>query len=103
MILHVTHASHVHDHVVELMFNDGTNAQVDRSRSLDGPVFKPLRDAEYFKSISIEGHTLAWPNGADFAPEYLRSLVGVHAGTQPNGGQFGWSSSEAGSGRLGDD
>jgi len=83
MILHVTHAQHIRDHVVELSFNDGTNAQVDLSGSLDGPVFEPLRDAEYFKSFSIEGHTLAWPNGADFAPEYLRSLVKARAGTQP--------------------
>ena len=84
MILHVTHAQHIRDHIVELSFNDGTNAQVDLSGSLDGPVFEPLQDVEYFKSFSLEGHTLTWPNGADFAPEYLRSLVETHAGTPPS-------------------
>jgi len=39
--------------------------------SLDDPVFEPLKNVEYFKRFRLEGHTLAWENGADFAPEYL--------------------------------
>jgi hypothetical protein len=38
-------------------------------------MFQPLVDTNYFKSFRIEGHTLSWENGADFAPEYLHSLV----------------------------
>ncbi|TWU08179.1 DUF2442 domain-containing protein [Stieleria varia] len=75
MFLHVTAARHVRDHIVEIAFNDGTAAHIDLSNSLDGPIFEPLKDVEYFQSFSIEGHTIAWPNGADFAPEYLRSLA----------------------------
>ena len=75
MFLHVTAARHVRAHVVEIAFNDGTTANVDLSDSLDGPIFEPLKDIEYFQLFSIEGHTIAWPNSADFAPEYLRSLV----------------------------
>ena len=75
MFLHVTAARHVRDNVVEITFNDGTTAHVDLSDSLEGPIFEPLKDIEYFKLFSIEGHTIAWPNGADFAPEYLRSLA----------------------------
>lgn len=75
MFLHVTAARHVRDHIVEITFNDTTTAHVDLSDSLDGPIFEPLKDIEYFKLFSIEGHTVAWPNGADFAPEYLRSLA----------------------------
>ena len=63
------------DHRIHVSFNDGTSAEIDLSGSLDGPIFEPLRDVEYFKSFSIVGHTLGWPNGADFAPEYLRSLA----------------------------
>lgn len=81
MFLHVTDARHVEDHRVRLSFNDGTIAEVDLKDSLDGPIFMPLRDVEFFKSFSIIGHTLAWPNGADFAPEYLRSLVSTPART----------------------
>ena len=75
MFMHVTDARHVEGYRVQLSFSDGTTAEVDLKDSLDGPIFAPLRDVEYFKSFSIVGHSLAWPNGADFAPEYLRSLV----------------------------
>ena len=81
MFMHVTDARHVERHRVQLSFSDGTTAEVDLKNSLDGPIFEPLRDVEYFKSFSIVGHTLAWPNGADFAPEYLRSLVSSTART----------------------
>jgi len=81
MFLHVTDARHIQGHRVWLSFNDGTTGEVDLKDSLDGPIFQPLRDEEYFKSFSLVGHTLAWPNGADFAPEYLRSLVATRAST----------------------
>lgn len=72
--MHVTDAKYVEGHRVHVWFNDGTSARIDLSESLDGPIFEPLRDVEYFRSFSITGHTLVWPNGADFAPEYLHSL-----------------------------
>jgi hypothetical protein len=75
MFLHVTDAKHVAGHRVHVWFNDGTHAEIDLSGALDGPVFEPLQEVEYFRSFSIIGHTLAWPNGADFAPEYLQSMA----------------------------
>lgn len=78
MLLHVTRAEHVDGHRIQLWFNDDTNGEVDLSGVLDGPVFEPLKDVHYFKQFRLEGHTLAWQNGADFAPEYLHRLV--HAG-----------------------
>ena len=81
MFMRVIDARHVEAYRVPLSFNDGTTAEVDLKHSLHGPIFEPLRDVEYFKSFSIVGHTLAWPNGADFAPDYLRSLVNTPART----------------------
>ncbi len=75
MFIHVKDARYVDGHRVHIWFNDGSHGEIDLSQSLDGPIFQPLRDVQYFKSFTIEGHTLVWPNGADFAPEYLRSLV----------------------------
>jgi hypothetical protein len=74
MILHVVRAEYVSGHRVHLWFNDGTDREVDLEGVLDGPIFKPLRDVNYFKQFRIEGHTLAWANGADFAPEDLKGF-----------------------------
>ena len=79
MFLHVTHAKYIDGHRVQVSFNDGTCSEIDLSGSLHGPIFEPLRDVAYFASFSIVGHTLAWPNGADFAPEYLHALAGAAA------------------------
>lgn len=79
MFLHVLEARHVRDYTVWLRFNDGTCGEVDLSGELEGPVFGPLRDPEQFKHFRIEHHTLAWENGADFAPEFLRERARVAA------------------------
>lgn len=75
MFLHVVDAKFIDGHRISVQFNDGTVGEADLSRSLEGPVFEPLRDVEYFSQFSIVGHTVAWPNGADFAPEYLLARV----------------------------
>ncbi|MBI3940692.1 MAG: DUF2442 domain-containing protein [Acidobacteria bacterium] len=49
------------------------------SEELNGPVFTPLREVELFKRFIIAYHTLAWENGADFAPEFLREHIRVTA------------------------
>jgi len=75
MFLHVVEVKHVEGHRVHVRFSDGTAREIDLSESLAGPISEPLRDVEYFRRFSMEGHTLAWPNGADFAPEYLQDLA----------------------------
>ena len=67
----VIRATHRGDYRIELVFQDGVQATVDFSQWLDGPVFEPLRDPEYFRRFFIDGGTVAWPNGADIAPETL--------------------------------
>jgi hypothetical protein len=49
--------------------------------ALRGPVFEPLRDPHGFRNfvIHLDFHTLAWANGADFAPEFLHDNVRVAA------------------------
>ena len=79
MILHIIRADYLEGHRLHLWFNDDTDGEVDLGSVLDGAVFEPLKSIDYFKHFRLEGHTLAWPNGADFAPEYLHGLV--HAET----------------------
>ncbi len=56
---------------IRVIFTDGVDAVVDFYDWLDGPVFEPLKDARYFSHFLIDGGTIAWPNGADIAPETL--------------------------------
>jgi hypothetical protein len=78
---HVLEARYVGGHVVWLRFRDGTSGEIDLAPALRGPVFEPLRDPKVFCNFTIhsEFHTLVWPNGADFAPEFLHDNVRVKA------------------------
>lgn len=66
--LHVENARHIENYRVRLEFNDGTHGIVDLSDSLDGPIFEPLKNLDYFKRFRLEGHTLAWENWSRFCP-----------------------------------
>jgi len=67
----VVQAEHRGDYRIHVVFSDHTEATVDFSSWLKGPVFEPLKDVEYFKRFFLEGGTVVWPNGADIAPESL--------------------------------
>ncbi len=67
----VIHATYRSDYQIELVFNDGSIGTVDFAQWLTGPVFEPLKDREYFQRFFVDGGTIAWPNGADIAPETL--------------------------------
>ena len=70
---HIIAAEHLNGYQVWVKFSDGTEGEVDLTNELDGTIFAPLQDIEFFKQFSLEGHTLTWPNGADFAPEFIHS------------------------------
>ena len=63
---------------VFLRFDDGVQGEIDLEPLLspfDG-VFAPLRDLARFREVFVDdGGTIAWPNGADLAPEILYSKV----------------------------
>lgn len=59
---------------LEVTFHDGKVRRIDLANflaTLDGPIFGPLKDPAYFAQAYIDGLTVAWPNGADIAPEAL--------------------------------
>ena len=75
MFIHVEKAKYIHDYKVWLLFNDGAEGEIDLSSELYGEIFEPLKDVAFFRSFRLEGHTLSWNNGADFAPEFLREHI----------------------------
>ena len=81
MLPRITDARYITGHTIWLRFNDGTEGEVDLFSELYGEVFEPLKEVGYFRKFQLdpELRTIVWPNGADFAPEFLRSLVKVTA------------------------
>ena len=76
----VIKAKYLHDFTIALTFDDGTQGNVDFSVWLNGEVFEPLKKKSFFKRFFLDGNTVAWPNGADVAPEAL------YLAAKPKGG-----------------
>jgi hypothetical protein len=79
MILRVTEAEYLGDCKLRLRFNNGAQGVVDLEAELYGDVFEPLRDKEVFTRFVLTSRTVEWPNGADFAPEFLFLAAGMDA------------------------
>ena len=73
MIPRIIDARHAGGYRVWLRFADGLTGEIDVERELWGPAFEPLRDVVEFAKLRFEPDlgTIVWPNGADFAPEFL--------------------------------
>ncbi len=86
--LHVEHVRYLGQYRLAVGFTDGTEREVDLRGELHGEVFEPLRDEAAFAAAYVdeETRTVAWPNGADFAPEFLhevgRELEAMPAGAR---------------------
>jgi len=73
IFLRVAYVNFLEDYKLRLEFNDGVVKDVDLAEELIGEVFEPLMDVKLFKKVYVneDTGTIEWPNGADFAPEFL--------------------------------
>jgi Protein of unknown function (DUF2442) len=73
----VTDVKVVGNHRLRLRFDDGVSGEIDASGWEWRGVFEALADPRFFARASVDDElgTVVWPNGADVAPETLRSLV----------------------------
>ena len=69
MSFRVVDARQIHDFVLWLKFSDGTEGELDLRAELDGPIFEPLRNIEFFRQFRIDPdlHTLRGPMSGFFA------------------------------------
>lgn len=67
----VIRAEYCGEYRIHLVFNDGVENTIDFSAWLQGRIFEPLKDKDFFQRFFIDGGTVTWPNGADIAPETL--------------------------------
>jgi len=76
MFLHVTHVSYLKEYQLRLEFNDGKIKDLDLRDELYGEIFEALKDIEFFEKVGVnpDTGTIEWPNGADFAPEFLYEM-----------------------------
>ncbi len=72
-LVDITAVKVVGDYRLRLTFEDGTVGEIDFATREWRGVFEPLRDPAYFARVRVdpESGTIAWPNGADMAPEPL--------------------------------
>jgi len=70
--------------VLSLTFSDGVEGEVGVLDRMRGPVFAEARTPEGFARAAVdeETGTVAWPGGADLAPDTLH--VRVQTGARPN-------------------
>jgi Protein of unknown function (DUF2442) len=72
----VKDVEYVSGYKLQLLFEDGSVRLADLERHLDGEIFEPLKEVDYFKSarVSPELDTIVWNNGADMSPDFLYEI-----------------------------
>jgi hypothetical protein len=72
----VKRAQYLDGYRVRLEFEDGSVRDVDLEPYLDGEIFAPLKDMDYFKTLRIEPDldTIVWDNGAVMSPDFLYEI-----------------------------
>ena len=70
---YVIAAQWIENFKVLVTFDDHVQKTVVLEGQLEGPIFEPLRDVEYFKTVHLDSdiETIVWDNGANIAPEFL--------------------------------
>ncbi len=73
---YVTEVKHIKEYSLMIIFENGETKIIDLEPYLDGNIFAPLKDIEYFKKVKLNKDidTIVWDNGADFSPDFLYEI-----------------------------
>ncbi len=72
----VKDATYISEYKLLLTFEDGVVKLIDMGPYLDGEIFEPLKDIDYFKTVSVNPDidTIVWDNDADVSPDFLYEI-----------------------------
>jgi len=72
----VKDVEYVSDYKLLVTFEDDVVKLVDLKPYLDGEVFEPLKDVDYFKTVRVNSDidTIVWDNDADVSPDFLYDI-----------------------------
>ena len=76
MIIGVKEVEYIQNFKLRVVFDNSVKKMVDLGNYLDGEIFEPLKNIEYFKQVKVDKdiETICWENGADFSPEFLYEI-----------------------------
>jgi hypothetical protein len=64
------------DYLLEVEFEDNLKKMIDIKPYIGKGISVALKDKSYFRLVELEdGGGIAWPNGYDFCPNFLRDDV----------------------------
>lgn len=64
------------NYLLEIQFSDGLRKVIDIKPFIGKGISAALKDDAYFRTVTLEdGGGIAWPNGYDFCPNFLRDDV----------------------------
>jgi hypothetical protein len=64
------------EYLLEIEFEDGLKKMIDIRPFIGKGISATLKDKSYFRQVQLEdGGGIAWPNGYDFCPNFLRDDV----------------------------
>ncbi len=72
----VRDVTYLDDYKLKLTFEDNIVKVVDLKTHLDGEIFEPLKNLDYFKSVRVNPDidTIVWSNEDDFSPDFLYEI-----------------------------
>jgi hypothetical protein len=81
----VLDVEHLGEFRLRLTFSDGLVRELDFRGILEGGVFEPLSDPEFFGRVSVDkvAGTITWPNGVDLDPDVLHGDHDPASGRRP--------------------
>lgn len=72
----VKNVEYLNEYKLLITFEDNSVKCIDLKNHLDGEIFNPLKNVDYFKTVKLNSDidTIVWENGADFSPDFLYEI-----------------------------